>query len=158
MREADTGGRLHRGVVTGAEELLAGLDGVADPSGQQQAACAFDPQPVTVDSCAIEQGQRTVEQRHCYRRRASRGRPCRARDPIDRGGVARRSRATELLCHLEHRSTSVGQPLSRFVVQPAADAEGEILVDRVANEVVAESDAVFLGLDDLRTERVGQRE
>ena len=106
--------------------------------GEHQAAGPFGKQLVPARITRRHQPGCPPHQVSGDIRRSRRGLPGGPGQPGDGLGVARPGPAGQLLGHLQRRCLRSRQPLPGLMVQPAADAGRQVLVEGITDQVVAE--------------------
>jgi hypothetical protein len=137
----------------GAADRLSG----GDPPGPHQAAGLFGEQPVAAGIGRAQQPDRAFQQVRGDIGRCGRGFPGRLGQPSDGLGVCCSGSAGEVLGDQQGRGMHVRQSLPGLAVQRAADAEREVFVDGVADQVVAEPQPVAVVFQHPRGRRAEQR-
>ena len=124
-------------MVPGQQRAADGLR-LGRPPRPREAACLLDQQGVPARIGRVHQASGPGQQAGGGIGRGRHGLPGSLGEPPDRVGVARRRPAGQLLGDLQGRGARRGQPLPGLAVQPEADGAGQVLVDGVADQVVAE--------------------
>ena len=158
MPEADPGGPLHRRSWSRSSRAAAGRLRVGDASRPHQAAGLLGEQPVAAGSAGSISATARSSRSAATSGRSRRGFPGGPGQPRDGLGVSAPGAAGEVLGDLQGRGTRLRQPLPGLAVQPAAHAARQVLIDAVADQVVAKPQDGAVVFEDARRDRLRQRQ
>jgi hypothetical protein len=156
VREAGPDPAVGVRVVVAAEQLTARRQGGGNPSGQHQGPGPFGHEPVTSLVGLRHQPDRPAEQAGRDIGGGHGGLAGGPGQPPDGLGVPPARLAGQVLRHLGGGRSGRGEPLPGLAVQRPAHASGQVLVDRVADQVVAEPKPGPVVLEHPGPERLGQ--